>query len=136
MSLRPFIEDLESRFVLSTIMWNTTTAPTGGDWDTPGNWVGGNVPGPSNAVVIDLTSSGTVTHSTNAADSVLSLTTNSSTTLSLGDASITLGAGSSTLGGPVTVGAAGTLSVGASASVVVSSTLSDAGCSPSRPVTS
>ena len=27
-----------------TIMWNTTTAPTGGDWDTPGNWVGGVVP--------------------------------------------------------------------------------------------
>ena len=100
------------------ITWNTTAAPTGGDWDTPGNWVGGNVPGPSNAVVIDLTSSGTVTHSTNAADSVLSLTTNSSTTLSLGDGSITLGAGSSTLAGPVTVGAAGTLSVGAGASVV------------------
>ena len=75
----------------ATITWNTTAAPTGGDWDTPGNWVGGNVPGPSNAVVIDLTSSGTVTHSTNAADSVLSLTTNSSTTLSLGDGSIALG---------------------------------------------
>ena len=102
------------------ITWNTTAAPTGGDWDTPGNWVGGNVPGPSNAVVIDLTGSGTVTHSTNTADSVLSLTTNSSTTLSLGDGSITLGAGSSTFGGPVTVGAAGTLSVGAGASVVVS----------------
>ena len=102
-------------------MWNTTTAPTGGDWDTPGNWVGGNVPGPSNAVVIDLTGSGTVTHSTNTADSVLSVTTNSLTTLSLGDGSITVGTGSSTLGGPVTVGAAGTLSVGTGASVVVSS---------------
>ncbi len=121
------IEGLEDRTLLSTITWNTATAPTGGDWDTPGNWVGGNVPGPSNAVVIDLTGAGTVTHNTNTPDSVLSLTTNSSTTLSLGAGSIALGNGSSTLGGPVTVGAAGTLSVGAGASVLVESTLSDAG---------
>ena len=129
MSLLPLIESLEKRFVRSTIMWDTTTAPTGGDWDTPGNWVGGNVPGPSDAAVIDLTGSGTVTHSTNTADSALSVTTNSRTTLSLGDGSITLGSGSSTLGGPVTVGAAGTLSVGPGASVLADSgtTFSDAG---------
>ena len=59
--------------------WNTATAPTGGDWDTPGNWVGGVVPTASNNVIIDLTSSGTVTHSTEASDSVLSLTTNGNT---------------------------------------------------------
>ena len=125
--MTPMIEALENRFVRSTIMWNTTTAPTGGDWDTPANWVGGNVPGPSNAVVIDLTGSGTVTHSTSTADSVLSVTTNSVTTLSLGAGSLTVGTGSSTLAGPVTIGAAGTLNVEAGASVAVDSTLTDAG---------
>ena len=75
----------------TTITWNTTTAPTGGDWDTPGNWVGGVVPTASNNVVIDLTSSGTVTHSTGANDAVLSLTTNGNTALSIGSGSIALG---------------------------------------------
>ena len=77
-------------------MWNTTTAPTGGDWDTPGNWVGGVVPTASSNVVINLTSSGTVTHSTGANDAVLSLTTNGNTALSIGSGSIALGDGSST----------------------------------------
>ena len=108
-------------------MWNTTTAPTGGDWDTPGNWVGGVVPTASNNVVINLTSSGTVTHSTGASDAVLSLTTNGNTALSIGSGSIALGNRSSTLAGPVTVGAAGALDVKAGASVLVESALTDAG---------
>ena len=37
-SLAPWFEGLEERVVMSTITWNTTAAPTGGDWDTPGNW--------------------------------------------------------------------------------------------------
>ena len=37
-SLAPHIEGLEDRVVLSTITWNTTVAPTGGDWDTTSNW--------------------------------------------------------------------------------------------------
>ena len=99
-----------------TIMWNTTTAPTGGDWDTPGNWVGGVVPTASNNVVIDLTSSGTVTHSTGANDAVLSLTTNGNTALSIGSGSIALGDGNSTLAS-VTIGTGASLSVGSGASV-------------------
>ena len=99
-------------------MWNTTTAPTGGDWDTPGNWVGGVVPTASNNVVINLTSSGTVTHSTGANDAVLSLTTNGNTALSIGSGSIALGDGSSTLGS-VTIGTGASLSVAAGASVLI-----------------
>jgi hypothetical protein len=35
-SLSPRIEGLEDRTLLTTtITWNTTAAPTGGDWDTP-----------------------------------------------------------------------------------------------------
>ena len=72
----------------TTVMWNTTTAPTGGDWDTPANWVDGAVPTAASNVVINLTSSGTVTHSTGANDAVLSLTTNGNTALSIGSGSI------------------------------------------------
>ena len=72
-----------------TIMWNTTTAPTGGDWDTPGNWVGGVVPTASDNVVINLTSSRTVTHSTGANDAALSVTTSSNVILSGGTLTVT-----------------------------------------------
>ena len=62
---------------------------------TQGNWVGGAIPTASNNVVINLTSSGTVTHSTGANDAALSLTTNGNTALSIGSGSIELGDGSS-----------------------------------------
>ncbi len=112
----------------TTIMWNTTTAPTGGDWDTPGNWVGGVVPTASNNVVINLASSGTITHSTDASDAVLSLTTNGNTALNIGSGSIALGNGSSTLAS-VTISAGASLSVGSGASVQIpeGETLTDDG---------
>ncbi len=111
-----------------TITWNTTTAPTGGDWDTPGNWVGGVVPTASNNVVINLTSSGTVTHSTGANDAVLSLTTNANTALSIGSGSIAPGNRSSSIGS-VTIGSGAALSVAAGASVAIQTgqTLTDNG---------
>ena len=102
----------------TTIVWNTTTAPTGGDWDTPGNWVGGAVPTAASNVVIDLTNSGTVTHSTGANDAALSLTTNGNTSLSIGSGSIAIGDGSSSLGS-VTIGSGASLSVAAGASVLI-----------------
>ena len=53
----PFLSE-EPIATYATIMWNTTAAPTGGEWDTPGNWVGGVIPTASDNAVIDLTSSG------------------------------------------------------------------------------
>ena len=97
-SFRPGCLVLEDRIVLSPITWNTTAAPTGGDWDTPGNWVGGVIPTASDTVVVNLPSSGTITHSTGVSDAALSLTTNGNTALSIGSGSITLGAGSSSIG--------------------------------------
>ena len=116
--LRPLIESLETRTVLSTIMWNTTVAPTGGNWDAGNNWVGGVAPGASDDAVIDLTSAGIVTLSSNQGDAVHSLTTNSTTSF-VDSGTLTIGAGSSTLGGPVTVSLSSTLTIGAGASVVV-----------------
>src|SRR5271157_602764 len=119
--LRPLLEGLEDRLVLSTIAWNTTTAPTGGDWDTAANWVGGKVPGPSDTASISkLTSPGIVSLNSDAADSILSLTTDSTTTLEVITGSLSLGAGSSsTLGGPLSIVSGATLSVGAGASVQI-----------------
>ena len=127
-SFRPGYLVLEQRTVLSTIMWNTTTAPSGGDWDTRGNWVGGVVPTASNNAVIDLTSSGTVTHSTAANDAALSLMTNGNTALSIGGGSITLGNGGSSIGS-VSIGAGGNLNVAAGANVLIQAaqTLTDSG---------
>ncbi len=92
---------------MSTVTWNTTAAPTGGSWDTPGNWVGGVVPTSTVNAVIDLTSTGTVT--TGPSDAALSLSTNSSTTVSVSNGSLSLGAATSTVGGPLTVSSSGTL---------------------------
>ena len=62
--------------MLSTITWNTTAAPTGGDWDVAANWNGGKVPGPSDtASITKLTSPGTVYLNSGNADSINSLRT-------------------------------------------------------------
>ena len=109
------------------ITWDTTAAPTGGDWDTPGNWVGGVIPTASNNVVIDLASAGTVTYSTGASDAALSLSmTNAS--LSLTGGSIALRSGSSSLGS-ITLGPGASLSVATNASVTLQTnqTLTDSG---------
>ena len=94
------IEGLENRTLLSTITWDSTDYPTGGTWDNTAHWQGGVLPGTSDTAVIDLTS-GTVT--TGPSDSVLSLTTNASTTVSVANGSLTLGAATSSIGGPITV---------------------------------
>jgi hypothetical protein len=68
---RPSIEALEHWTLLSNVTWVNAS---GGDWDTGSNWSTGQVPGPNDNVTIDLSSAGTVTHSVNQSDSVLSLT--------------------------------------------------------------
>ena len=102
---RPWLETLEDRTVLSTITWNTSVAPTGGSWDVAANWTGGVVPGPGvTAEITGLTSPGTVYLDSGNADSVESLTTDSTTTLEVITGSLSLGAASSsTFGGPVIV---------------------------------
>ena len=129
--LRPWLEDLENRLVLATITWNTTAYPNGGNWDAPGSWTGGVVPGPSDtAKITGLTSPGTVYLDSGNADSVDSLTTDSTTTLEVITGSLSLGvASSSTMGGSVVVNNGAALSVAAGASVTVSAgvTITDNG---------
>ena len=123
--LRPWLECLENRLVLSTITWNTTAYPNGGNWDSTQSWNGGVVPGPNDTADIKgLTGSGTVYLESGNADSVDSLTTDSTTTLEVVNGSLSLGlatgvASSSSLGGPVIVDQGAALNVGAFASVTI-----------------
>ncbi len=78
-------------------------------WDTPGNWVGGVLPTATDSAVINLTSAGTVT--TGPTDSVMSLMTNASTTVSVSNGSLSLGAATSSIGGPLSVSGSGTLNL-------------------------
>src|SRR4051794_18517176 len=79
--LSPLLEGLEDRTLLSTITWDTTNFPTGGDWDATASWVGGKVPGASDDAVINLTSAGQVKLTSGSSDSVSSVATNANTTL-------------------------------------------------------
>ena len=115
--LLPVIEGLENRIVLTSYAWNTTAAPTGGDWDNANDWLPAGIPTASDVATISFSSPETVTHSTTAADAVQKLTT-SNTILNISSGSIALGNGSSSLGA-VTVGAGATLSVSAGASVTI-----------------
>jgi hypothetical protein len=71
--LRPRIEALEQRTVLSTVFWSNAA---GGVWETPGNWSTGYRPGPADDVVINnLNSGATITHQSDSTV-IHSLTTN------------------------------------------------------------
>ncbi len=119
--LMPWVEGLEDRRLLATITWNTTTAPTGGDWNVAANWNGGTVPGPGDTATISkLTSPGTVYLNSNISDSVFSLGTDSSVNLEVISGSLSLGAASSsTFGGPATVYPGATLGVSAGSSLTI-----------------
>jgi hypothetical protein len=94
-SARLRLEALEERSLPSVVNW---TNPAGGDWNTPGNWSTGALPGPGDDVVINV-GSGTVTHSSGT-HSVHSLSSANDFTLSGG--SLTL-ADTSALNGTFTL---------------------------------
>jgi YD repeat-containing protein len=74
------LEHLEDRILLSVVNWINTA---GGDWDTPGNWSTGQVPGAADDAVITY-SNITVTHDTNSSDSINSITSQAGLILSGG----------------------------------------------------
>ena len=88
------MEILEPR-VTPSITW----VGSSGDWDTPGNWSSGNVPGAGDDVVINVAGI-SVTHKESNADSVHSLTSQDPILMSAG--SLAIGA-DSTLSGAMSV---------------------------------
>jgi hypothetical protein len=63
------------------------TSPVSGDWDTPGNWSGGTLPGMNDNVIIGANI--TVTHGMNLPDTIHSLTLGSGSSLVLSAGTIT-----------------------------------------------
>jgi RHS repeat-associated protein len=81
------LESLEDRLLPAVITWGNAA---GGDWDTPGNWIGGAVPGAGDTAVIPaLGSASTVTHSSANTDVVQGLSTATNLTLSAGTLNVT-----------------------------------------------
>jgi hypothetical protein len=116
----PFLEELEPRWVPNTVNW---IGEFGGDWNTASNWLDAttltsHVPGASDDAVI-ATSGILVTHSTNANDSVHSVTSSASFSISAGSLAIStaaqfgafsMSAGSMTIGTSAVFNGAFTLS--------------------------
>ncbi len=116
--------------MLATIAWNTTKAPTGGDWDFGDNWVGGIVPKTGDvASITGLNSASVVYLDSNASTSIRGLITDAKTTLQVLSGTLGLSAGSSsTLAGPMLIGAGATMTVGSSSSLTINAqTLTDSG---------
>jgi hypothetical protein len=107
---RPFLEPIEGRTLLSSVAW------TGGagtdDWDTPANWSTDSLPGPADDVTIGATA--TVVHSDDDSDTINSLT--SSGTLSITGGTLSI-ASASTVDTLTVGGSRGTLSVNGSLTV-------------------
>ncbi len=122
-SYTPSSSPVNLTLTTSTVV-NDWINPAGGDWDTASNWTYG-VPVAGQSVAIPY-SGITVTHSQSTAEPMIA-SLDDLATLNITSGSIAIGDGSSTFDGPVTIGAAATLSVGAGASVLVESALSDAG---------
>src|SRR6516162_3599219 len=102
--VRPRLEVLEDRTLLSVITW---TNPSGGDWDTPGNWDLNRKPAASDDVVINTVGI-TVTHNSNVDDMARSLISQAAISLSAGSLAFTA---NSQINDVFTVGAGGTLSL-------------------------
>jgi hypothetical protein len=84
--LKPRLESLEQRIVLSTVSWNGS----GGnfDWNTPQNWSGDVVPGPGDDVTIDYGANDfTVVHSTGN-DAIHSLTNQAALSVAGGELTV------------------------------------------------
>ncbi len=122
-TFRPNVQILETRRLLSNILWNPVAAPHGGDWDVKTNWEGDKVPGPNDtAEIVGLTGLGRVFLQSSEADSVDGLTTDSSATVEVRSGSLSLGASShSTFGGSVIIDQYAALEIKGAAQLTVAS---------------
>ncbi len=84
------LEPLEERRLLSAVQWDAVNHPDGGDWDTGSNWVGGQKPGATDAVIIPtLNPDAAVTHASGIDDPVDSITSQAPLAVSAGSLTVT-----------------------------------------------
>jgi hypothetical protein len=76
---RLYVEPLETRILPAPVTWGLTGS---GDWDVGANWQGGQVPGPSDTVVINTAAAATITIQAGDNIQIQALTTGSNDTLS------------------------------------------------------
>jgi len=106
------IELLEDRTLPSSVTWVNTGS---GSWDNPGNWSGNAVPGSADDVSISTSAAATITINSSDTESVHSLTTTATDTLSMTGGSLAVAA-NSTLSGALSM-TGGTLVVNGSGAV-------------------
>ncbi len=123
--LRPSLEPLESRQLLSTIDW----IGPGTNWDTGSNWSGGNVPGPGDSAVIDTATPATITIQSGDNIQIQGITTSGTDTLSIAGGALTVTAGQSTLGGPLSMIAGSLTASGSGASLTANGSTTASGTS-------
>ena len=112
------VEMLEERSLLSTTTWMN---PGSGNWDVGANWSTGQVPGNTDDVIINTASAATITIQSGDNESVRSLTTAATDTLSFTGGALTVAA-SSPLSGPLKMTAGSITANGAGVTLTVSST--------------
>ena len=121
--LRLLVDHLEDR-IAPSVSWNIAGS---GNWDNPANWSSGQVPGPSDDVVISTAGSATITIQTGDSLVVNSVTTGANDTLSFTGGSLTIGA-NSTLSGPLSMTGGTLTATGSSVNLTAngSTTISEA----------
>jgi RHS repeat-associated protein len=124
-SPRPGVEVLERRQLLSVVNWISSSS---GDWNTPGDWSTGKVPGPGDDVSINPVMGATpiVTISSGDTESVNSIT--ASDPLSITGGSLTVAA-NSTIGGGLSMTGGSLEANGSGISLTVSGTTTVSGAS-------
>ena len=120
-----FVEGLENRLLLATVNWKSTSS---GNWGDAANWSTGQVPGPSDDVVIDVNgASPTVTIDSTTQAAVNSIA--SSDPLAISGGSLSVSANSTISGGLAMTAGASLTASGSAISLTVTGTTTVSGSS-------
>lgn len=119
------LQSLEPRHPLTAVAWMN---PAGGAWDVGSNWSTGSVPSPGDEVTIDTASALTITIQSSDSISVNSVTSGANDTLSFSGGSLTVAAASA-LNGPLTMTGGSLHAMGSGAQLIANGATSIDGAS-------
>jgi len=125
---RPVLEALEDRLAPAVVNWIGSGS---GNWDNAANWSSGNVPGPTDDVVINTTSAATITIQSGDDLSLKSLMMGTQVALSVTGGSLVVAANSPLSGSlSMTGGSLTAAGPGVTLQVTGTTSVSEAACSP------